>query len=123
MANILVIDDDPAACTFAAKVLERDGHTVVHALNGRLGLKLFKEHGAIDVVITDIVMPEQDGLGTIMELHKKHPELPIIAISGGGAQISTDFLSIAGRLGAGQCLEKPCSPEMLRGAVRQALDD
>ena len=83
MAKILVIDDEPSILLMIKKMLEKEGHEVDLALNGRDGMELF-ENIKPDLVITDIIMPEKEGLETIFELRKKNPGLKIIAISGGG---------------------------------------
>ena len=83
MARILVIDDEPYILLMLKKMLEKDGHEVDMALNGMEGIKLF-EKNRFDLLITDIIMPEKEGLEIIMELKKENPGLKIIAISGGG---------------------------------------
>ncbi len=87
MARILLIDDDDSVRTMLRLTLAHFGHTVIEARNGKEGLELF-QHANADLVITDIVMPEKEGLEVLMELRKKHPPVKIIAISG-GATIST----------------------------------
>ena len=74
MAKILVFDDEPSILLMIKKMLEREGHEVDLALNGREGMELFeKKHP--DLIITDIIMPEKEGLETIFELRKKYPKL------------------------------------------------
>ena len=88
MANIYVFDDEPSILLMIKKMLEKAGHSVDIALNGREGMELFKK-SMPDLLITDIIMPEKEGLETIFELRSKYPKLKIIAISGGG-RISPD---------------------------------
>ncbi len=83
MAKILVLDDEPSILLMIKKMLEKAGHEVEIALNGKEGMKLFEKNRP-DLLITDIIMPEKEGLETIFELRKSCPELKIIAISGGG---------------------------------------
>jgi CheY-like chemotaxis protein len=121
MAHILLMDDSDEIRSLAARVLRREGHTVVEAGNGKEGLRLLREMEA-DLVITDIVMPEREGLETISEIRRTRPDLPIIAMSGGGAGAAGDYLSIAKALGARRILEKPFGVAQLVGLVREVLD-
>jgi DNA-binding NtrC family response regulator len=86
VARILVIDDDEQILRTLHQVLEMEGHEVLDAPNGKEGMRIFEEHGA-DLVVTDIVMPEKEGIETIKELHEGNPDLKIIAISGGGSPL------------------------------------
>src|SRR5688572_5772731 len=108
MSYILVIDDEQLVANAIATVLTRAGHQVSVAANGDAGLAKFKE-ARQDLVITDIVMPGKEGIETIRDLRKLAPELPIIAMSGGGMRSNYDFLSMARRLGATEVLGKPFS--------------
>jgi YesN/AraC family two-component response regulator len=83
MANILIIDDDQQILNMLSQILKRAGYGVVEALDGKQGLKLYRENPT-DLIITDIIMPEKEGLETIMELQRDFPDVKIIAISGGG---------------------------------------
>jgi DNA-binding response OmpR family regulator len=120
MARILLIEDDDAVRTSVARILVLMGHTVVEARDGKEGLKLFSESGA-DLVITDLVMPEKEGLEVVMELKRSHPNTRIIAISGGGRRAPGDILKMAKHLGAAKVLAKPMSIEELRSAVTEVL--
>jgi DNA-binding response OmpR family regulator len=106
MGKILVFDDEPYILLMIKKMLEREGHEVDLALNGREGMELFEKNKP-DLVITDIIMPEKEGLETILELRKKHPELKIIAISGGGRIGPEGYLPSAKQLGADMVFQKP----------------
>ncbi len=106
MAKILVIDDEPSILLMIKKMLEKEGHEVDMALNGREGIELF-EKNIPDLLITDIIMPEKEGLETIIELRKKYPELKIIAISGGGRIGPDGYLPGAKLLGADMVFQKP----------------
>src|SRR5674536_246785 len=83
MAKIYVFDDEPSILLMIKKMLEKAGHEVEIALNGREGMELFKKN-IPDLLVTDIIMPEMEGLETIFALRSKYPKLKIIAISGGG---------------------------------------
>ena len=120
MTRILVIDDDQQILQTLHQVLALEGHEVVDASNGKEGLERFREHGA-DVVITDIVMKEKEGLETIMELRKADPGVKIIAISGGGKIDPDAYLKMAKQFGAVRALPKPFGREELLEAVRSLL--
>jgi CheY-like chemotaxis protein len=116
MAHILLIDDDDAVRLVFERLLVAGGH-VVHALGDGAGAaKLVEEHG-IELVITDLIMPGQEGMTTIGELRRRWPDLPILAISGGGRISPLDLLPVARRLGANATLSKPVSADSLFAAV------
>ena len=106
MARILIIDDEELVRLTLVQALESSGHVVTEAANGRDGVRQFGAE-PYDLVITDILMPDQEGIQTIMELRKLKPDLKIVAISGGGRINTTDFLMVAKRLGADATLKKP----------------
>lgn len=113
MPHILLIDDDAMLRDVLATALVKAGHTVVQAEDGRQGVKLFRAAPA-DLVITDLVMPDSDGLEAIVALHREWPALPIIAMSGDTAHASL-YLSMATKLGARRALAKPfAAPELLQ---------
>lgn len=120
MARILVIDDEQLARFTIREILESAGHEVVEAKNGVEGISLQKSR-SFDLVITDIIMPEKEGVETVMELLRDSPALPIIAISGGGRTRNLDFLKIAEQRGAKKILPKPFSEEELLDAVKTCL--
>ena len=119
MARILLIDDDEPVRTTLRLTLEHFGHTVIEARNGTEGLALF-QHANADLVITDIVMPEKDGLEVLMELRGKHPSVKIIAISGAD---SGDYLDSARLMGAAKVLLKPFTNEVLIAAINDVLPE
>jgi len=106
MRRILVIDDEEQICEMLHKKLESAGYEVGEAPNGKVGLKLFREN-PFDLVITDIFMPEKEGLETIRELRKDFPELKIIAITGGYSSGPDELLNVARMLGANRTFPKP----------------
>lgn len=106
MAKILVFDDEPSILLMIKKMLEKYGHEVEIALNGKDGMVLFEKNKP-DLLITDIIMPEKEGLETIYELRRKHPDLKIIAISGGGRIGPDGYLPGAKLMGANAVFTKP----------------
>jgi DNA-binding response OmpR family regulator len=120
MANILIIDDDPSICRLLTRTLSRAGHEVIEASDGREGAELFRAHRP-QVVITDIVMPKQEGIETILELRRDAPTTPIIAISGGGQTQGMTYLDFASKLGADAVLSKPFRPTELVQLVSKIL--
>jgi CheY-like chemotaxis protein len=120
MAHILVIDDDQFVCGMIRQILEGVGHTVVEAPNGRLAMRMWRDNPP-DLTITDILMPEQDGLGFIRELRREQPNAKIIALSGGSRKIDLNTLEIAKHLGAARTLEKPFDVRDLLDAVTTVL--
>jgi CheY-like chemotaxis protein len=120
MWNILVIEDDALARETVVDILKDDGHNVVSAENGAVGLKKFRA-ARPDLIVTDIIMPQKEGIETILEIRQEYPDAKILAISGGGRIGHTDFLQIAVKLGANGALAKPFSPEELLSAVRTCL--
>lgn len=105
MAHILLIDDDESIRSMLTEALEEDGHTVQIAVNGKQGIERYNSE--IDLVITDIIMPEQEGIQTIMQLRKENPDVKIIAMSGGGRTRGDDYLNLAKKLGALHTFAKP----------------
>lgn len=120
MARILVIDDEEQVVKLIREVLEGGGHEIVEARNGREGMKLY-EAKPTDLVITDLVMPEQEGLETITALRLRFPAVKIIAISGAQQKLDLDLLYVAEKLGALRTLEKPFDIHRLAGLVKELL--
>jgi len=120
MAHILVIDDEPAIRSFLRTILAQGGHDVVEAEDGERGLLALKS-GAFDLLVTDIMMPKQDGLEVIREVRKLCPGLKIIAISGGQRTFGMSFLTAAAAFGADRLLAKPFRAQVLNDAIRELL--
>ena len=116
--SILIIDDDEQTRLLLRRVLEEAGYLVSEAPNGQEGLRLFRQT-SIALVITDLFMPDMDGLEVTMALHRESPTVKIIAITGGSGK--RDFLDIAKRLGAHRTMKKPISIADLLQAVEQEL--
>ncbi|MFA5903901.1 MAG: response regulator [Desulfobacula sp.] len=120
MKKILVIDDEAAIRVLLAKILDREGFFVITASDGKEGMKLFNKEPA-DLVVTDLIMPEKEGVEIIIELRKEYPGVPVIAISGGGRNSPESYLNMAKLLGAYAVLEKPVQKETFLEEVRKAL--
>jgi CheY-like chemotaxis protein len=120
MAHILVVDDEPAFRRTVRSIVEKAGHTVTEAEDGQHALVLFAAE-TVDLVLTDIIMPNQEGVETIGELRRRRPNLPIIAMSGGGSTGGDLFLSLASALGATRTLAKPIRQSDLIEAINACL--
>ena len=120
MAKILIIDDDNQFREMLHEMVKREGHTVFSAQDGAEGMKLFQQENP-DLIITDIIMPEKEGLETILELKKSVPDVKIIAISGGGRSHPGDYLRTAKYFGADKTLTKPFSKNELLDAIDEVL--
>ena len=118
--RILVIDDEDAVRQIVKEMLVLEGYEVTTAANGKVGLQLFRKEPA-DLIITDIFMPEMEGLETIRELHREFPQVKIMAMSGGGESGMLSFLSYAKRFGAVRTLRKPFSRDELLTNVHDLL--
>ena len=118
--KILVIDDDEQMRVLLRQVMEWAGYEVVEAADGRAGVHLQRQHRAA-LVITDLIMPEQEGLETITALRRDYPGLKIIAISGGGRVGPEAYLPAARELGADRVFSKPFDVRELAETVRELL--
>jgi len=117
MAEILIIDDDRQMRRLLIRILKGAGHTVREADNGRSGIELFRRQRPA-LVISDIVMPDMEGIETIQTLRRDGPTVPIIAISGGSGP---NYLRMSIELGATAALEKPFAADELLALVEQLL--
>jgi DNA-binding NtrC family response regulator len=122
MATILIIDDEKAILGFLKERLMDEGFNVLTASDGKEGMNLFNSN-QVDLVITDIIMPDQDGFLTIMELKKICPDIKIIAISGGGRGLPAYYLDTAKGFGAKYAFEKPFKTSELVEAVHEMLKE
>jgi len=118
--NILLVEDNELQRQTIRLALEHFGFVVHEAADGLEATKVIASL-KLDLIITDIVMPEKDGLQVIMEVRRSQPFLPILAMSGGGRQSADDYLMKAGELGADQGLAKPFSARELLAAVNNVL--
>lgn len=123
MPRILIIDDEPLVRSVLRSILERNGHTVMDAPDGRAGLALWR-HTPSDLVITDIFMPETDGIEVILQLTCIWPQAKIIAMTGGDKK--GDFTSLVApaalQLGAQHILVKPFTKQTLLAAISAVLN-
>ena len=120
MARILLVDDDANLLLTHGEMLRRAGHQVVTATNGNEALRL-AEQSAFDLMITDIIMPDKEGIETILTLRERTPTMKIIAMSGGGQVNANSYLTLAQRLGADHTLAKPFPASALLTAVNLVL--
>ena len=120
MALILIIDDNTEIREVLRQILERAGYEVMEASDGREGIDLYRERQA-DLIITDIVMPNKDGLETITDLRIEFPGSKIIAISGGGRLDPKLYLELAEGFGADRLLTKPFGHDELLETVQDLL--
>lgn len=117
MSKVLIVDDDTTYQNSLKEIIEIDGYEVSVATNGREALNM-QEKTPFDIIITDIIMPEVDGLEVIYQVSKKYPSTKIIAITGGGNFNSMDLLLMAKELGASMVLNKPFCVPMLKIQLR-----
>jgi len=120
VAKILVVDDQDMIVSLVQRTLELNGHDVTAAADGRTALRLMSENPP-DLVITDIFMPEMDGLEFLRETRAVSPRPRVIAMSGGGVMDHGQVLHLARALGAGMVLQKPFLPTDLMERVDHAL--
>lgn len=120
MARILLVDDEAMLRRTLRAILEKAGHEVAEAGDGDQAIAMFSEFKA-DLVITDIVMPNKEGVETIREIRHLDARVPIIAMSGGGNTGGDLFLRLAGLLGATHTLAKPIRQATLLEAVESSL--
>jgi DNA-binding response OmpR family regulator len=120
MSRILAIDDDIEIREMLKQLLERAGYEVLVAPDGKEALKLHQAK-PVNLIITDIVMPEKEGLETIMEFQRQSPGVKIIAISGGGKIEANEYLNLAKMLGAKKTFSKPFELKKLLTEVRELL--
>ena len=122
MARILIVDDDDSIRILMKEMLQDAEHSIFEATNGSEAKQtLMKEK--IDLIVTDLVMPEKSGIDLILELKDSHSSVPIVAVSGGGGITGRfDYLPIAKLIGADRVLNKPFSASVFREVVDTALN-
>ena len=120
MARILIVDDDPDIGIMLKQLLERHGHEASAVLNGHKALESL-ELSPFDIVITDIIMPEMDGIELIMAIRVKYTQLKVIAISGGGRINSDVYLQMARLMKVRHTLQKPIKADDLLTAIKDLL--
>jgi DNA-binding NtrC family response regulator len=122
MARILIIDDESQIRSMLRLMLERVGYEVDEAPDGIEGIRQYREDPA-DLIITDLIMPNKDGIGMIIDLKKEFPKVKIIAMSGGGVNRPEGYLDGAKKLGASRTLIKPIDRDEMLKAVKETLKD
>ena len=120
MDSVLIIEDDDFVQNMLKQTFERAGYEVATASNGLVGLQLY-HCKPFDVVITDLIMPEMEGIETITSLRKSNPKVQVIAISGGGRNNPQDYLELAQKLGAKKTFTKPVDRHKLLAAVKELI--
>lgn len=118
MAKVLLVEDDELVRYALSELLEEAGHQVFARENGFKIIE-FIECNPVDIVITDIVMPEVDGIEVLTMMRKTFPELPVVALSGGGRISGADYLQMAEVIGAKRTIAKPVKPEVLLDTVAE----
>ena len=119
MRRALVIDDEYIVREFLRLVLEEEGYSVTVAENGRAGLELLQSGGPVEVVVTDLVMPETEGIEVVRAVRRLYPETKILAVSGGGMFGHQDYLDAAISFGAHGVLAKPFDRAAAVTALRE----
>jgi DNA-binding response OmpR family regulator len=120
MESVLIIEDDEFVMNMLKQTFEREGYDVGTAADGRAGLNLYRDR-PFDVVITDLIMPDMEGIETISTLRRDDPDVRIIAISGGGRNSPEDYLYLAKKLGAARTFPKPVDRNELLAAVKELI--
>jgi DNA-binding response OmpR family regulator len=120
MALVLIVDDDPQMLRLLTDVVELDNHDVLLAQDGALAMDFF-EHQLPDLMITDILMPNKEGLELISEVREKFPKIKIIAYSGGGSSDPESYLEFATGMGADRVFSKPMPLTLLREEIKNLL--
>ncbi|BCW87364.1 Response regulator MprA [Alphaproteobacteria bacterium SO-S41] len=120
MVNILIIDDEPGIRDLLRRSLTLAGHVCSEAEDGAKGIAAFVRERP-DLVITDIIMPSCDGIQAIIAMRHVSPDVPIIAVSGGGQSGPRSLLELAGDVGASACMTKPFSLRLLHQIVGRYL--
>ncbi len=119
--RILLVDDDDMSRKTVHQMLTRAGHEVISTGSGSEGLALFREN-SVDLIVTDLIMPDTDGLELIQELRKLDPKVRILAISGGGRVNATEYLTVARKFGAAGILAKPFSNQEFKDAIHALMN-
>ncbi len=123
MKRILIVDDQQAICTMVRAMFEdNDDYRFAEAHDG-VEAQALVDKESFDLVITDVIMPDCDGIELIMTLFRKHPDLKIIVISGGGRVRAEHYLNLAEKLGATCVFEKPLDPVKFRKTVEELLNE
>lgn len=120
MSRILVIDDNTTMREAVCEMLRQSGYDAISVENGRVAVQMHRD-APVDLIITDLFMPDTDGLEIIYQFRHEFPEVKIIAVSGGGSRGLVELLSVAKKMGAQRALMKPFAWEDLLAAVEEML--
>ncbi len=120
MSKILVVDDDDLIRGMVSTILKKLGYEVVEAVNGTQGVEKAKTENP-DLVITDILMPDKEGIETIIELRSINKDIKIIAMSGGGGTKNMSFLDMAKNVGANEIMMKPFKPNDIEDKIKALI--
>ena len=120
LKSILIVDDDELTRKAFRRIFERAGYTVLEASDGNEAIRQYDSHNP-DLVVTDLIMPEKEGLETLFEIKQKDNDAKIIAISGGGRIGPENYLDVAKKLGAIAAFKKPVNTEILMNVIKAAL--
>jgi len=121
MARILIVDDDSLFAAMLRHMLLLEGHRPVVLESASKAVSAIDAGLRVDLIVTDILMPDMDGIELILALRARHPELPVVALSSGGTRPMPNLLSMARALGADRALYKPVSPAVIGSTIRQLL--
>ncbi len=121
MARILIVDDESELRMLLNRIFARQGHETVEAANGREALRHLETSPGFDVIVTDLFMPEMDGIETLRHIKTEWPDAKVIVISGGGDRTGLDMLPMAEKFGADRTFAKPFNPADLAQAVDDLL--
>ncbi len=116
---VLVIDDDCVILEMISKILTRENYNVLTSSNGNEGMEIINSTPGIDLVITDLIMPDKEGMETIQDLKRNFPDIKILAISGGGRAGAESYLPVAKLIGADLTLNKPFVAQELVASVQK----
>jgi CheY-like chemotaxis protein len=120
MARILIIDDDEKLLEMLRRMLEQENYEIMLASDGVEGMEQHR-HSPADIIITDLFMPRQEGIETILRIKQESPSVKFIAISGGGNVAGMDYLELAANVGAERTLAKPFTRDQLLEAIKDLL--
>jgi DNA-binding response OmpR family regulator len=120
MSRILVVDDNTSMREAVCAMLQQVGYETIGAENGRNAAQIHRSE-PVDIIITDLFMPDTDGLEIIYQFRREFPDVKIIAVSGGGTRGLVELLTVAKKMGAQRALTKPFTWEELLAAVKELL--
>jgi len=122
MKKVLVVDDEEAVRSVICALLKADDREFIEAVNGEEAQK-FLDASCFDLVISDVIMPDCDGIELVMAIRRKQPDVPVIIISGGGRVNAGQYLSMAEKLGAASVFEKPFDTSAFRSTAARLLGE